>query len=167
MKPNTMRNMMMKTKNGETKLKENERDEVSEPVDKTKHEPPPICLFCKKKGMTTDHWMSNCKKVKASSKTEIQQMGFCSLCLYLKRPYSQHWCKEYFGRNKLFCEKCVVHVSLCHSPSTHEKTCLPYSVAEKGYEDTGEEKLPVLTAQGLTLEEYDTADDEYDGYEDC
>ena len=76
--------------NGETKLKENERDEVSEPVDRTKHEPPPICLFCKKKGMTTDHWMSNCKKVKASSKTEIQQMGFCSLCLYLKQPYSQH-----------------------------------------------------------------------------
>ena len=58
--------------NGETKLKENERDEVSEPVDRTKHEPQPICLFCKKKGMTTDHWMSNCKKVKASSKTEIQ-----------------------------------------------------------------------------------------------
>ena len=56
---------------------------------------------------------------------------------------------------------------MCNSPSTHEKTCLPYSVAEKGDEDTGEEKLPVLTAQGLTLEEYDTADDEYDGYEDC
>ena len=117
--------------------------------------------------MTTDLWMSDCKEVKASSKTEIQQMGFCSLCLYLKRPYPQHWCKEYFGQKKLFCEKCVVHVSLCNSPSTHEKTCLPYSVAEKGDEDTREEKLPVLTAQGLTLEEYDTADDEYDGYEDC
>ena len=61
----------------------------------------------------------------------------------------------------------MVHVSLCHSPSTHEKTCLPYSVAEKGDEDTREEKLPVLIAQGLTLEEYDTADDEYDDYEDC
>ena len=39
-------------------------------------------------------------------------------------------------------------------------------MAERGYEDTEEEKLPVLTAQGLTQEEYDTADDEYDGYED-
>ena len=105
----------------ETKLKEHERDEVSRPIDKTNHGTPPICLFCQKKGMTADHWMSDCKKVKTSSKTEIQQMGFCSLCLYLKQPYSQHWCKEYFGRNKLFCEKCVVHVSMCNSPSTHEK----------------------------------------------
>ena len=104
-------------------------------------------------------------------------MGFCSLCLYLKRPYSQHWCKEYFGRNKLFCEKCVVHVGICNIPSTHKKTCLPYSVAEKGNEDTEEpddaeeEKLPVLTAQGVTLEDYDPTDDEYEwwghGYEDC
>ena len=61
----------------------------------------------------------------------------------------------------------MVHVSICNSQSTHEKTCLPYSVAEKGSEDTEEEEQPVLMAQGLTLEEYDTTDDEYDGYEDC
>ena len=28
-----------------------------------------------------------------------------------------------------------MHVSICNSPSAHEKTCLPYSVAEEGDED--------------------------------
>ena len=51
---------------------------------------------------------------------------------------------------------------------SHERIMLP-DYAE-------EEKLPVLTAQGVTLEDYDTTDDEYDyehdgghtdGYEDC
>ena len=123
--------------------------------------------------MTADHWMSSCKKVKASSKTEIQHMGFCSLCLYLKRPCSWHWCKEYFGRNKLFCEKCVVHVSICKSPSTHEKTCLPYSVAERGDEDAEEppETDDVVMAQCVTLEDFCHTEDDYgyenrDGYDD-
>ena len=95
-------------------------------------------------------------------------MGFCSLCLYLKQPYSQHWCKEYFGRNKLFCEKCVVHVSICNSPSTHEKTCLPYSVAEKGNEDTAEpdeteeETDDVVRAHCVTLEDFGHTEDDYD-----
>ena len=40
----------------------------------------------------------------------------------------------------------------------------PDSVAESYEDDAEEEKLPVLRAQGVTLEDYDTTDDEY-GYE--
>ena len=95
-------------------------------------------------------------------------MGFCTLCLYLKKPNTQHWCKDYFSRNKLFCERCVVHSNICTSPSTHEKTVLPDSVAEE-YDDDAEEEEPpeiddVVRAQCVTLEEYDHNEYDY-GYE--
>ena len=118
--------------------------------------------------MPAQHWLSDCTKVKTSSKAELKQMGFCTFCLYLKKTNSQHWCKSYFSRTKLFCQQCGVHSHLCSSPSSHERTVLP--------DDAEEEKLPVLTAQGVTLEDYDTTEDEYgyehdgghsDGYEDC
>ena len=48
------------------------------------------------------------------------------------------------------------------------KSILPWKTVLP--DDAEEEKLPVLTAQGVTLEDYDTTDEEYeysDGYEDC
>ena len=57
-----------------------------------------------------------------------------------------------------------MHVSICNSPSTHEKTCLPYSVAEKGDEDA--EELPetddFVMAQCVTLEDFGHTEDDYD-----
>ena len=101
-----------------------------------------------------------------SSKAELQQMGFCTLCLYLKRRNTEHWCKDYFYRNKLYCEKCKVHVSMCTRPSNHEKTVLPDSVDET-YDDEAEKEPPepygVVRAQFVTLEDYDHADYD-DGY---
>ena len=53
---------------------------------------------------------------------------------------------------------------------------LPDSVAESYEDDAEEEKLLALRAQGVTLEDYDTTDDEYgyeydgghsEGYDDC
>ena len=55
---------------------EHESDEVSRPVDKTYPGILPNCLFCRKKGMTADHWMSDCKKVKASSKLKYNRWVF-------------------------------------------------------------------------------------------
>ena len=77
---------------------------------------------------------------------------------------------------------CCACVSICNSPSTHEKTCLPDSVAERGNEDTEgpdeteEETDDAVRAHCVTLEDYDPTDDEYGfepdgghsgGYEDC
>ena len=87
---------------------------------------------------------------------------------------TQHWCKDFFYRNKLFCEKCNVHVNICTRPSTHEKTVLPDSVAET-YVDEAEKEPPepygVVRAQFVTLEDYDHTDYDYgyvenkDGYD--
>ena len=64
--------------------------------------------------------------------------------------------------------------NICTSPSTHEKTVLPDSVAEE-YDDDAEEKPPeiddVVRAQCVTLEdpahtEYDYGYENNDGYDD-
>ena len=145
----------------ESKQTKYKNDEVDRPAECTYTELPPDCLFCWKQDMPAQHWMSDCKKVKTSSNAELQQMGFCTLCLYLKKTNSQHLCKSYFSRNKLFCQQSGVHRHLYSSPSTHERTVLLDSVAESYEDDAEEDKLLVLRAQGVRLEDYDTTDNEY------
>ena len=68
-----------------------------------------------------------------------------------------------------------MHISICNSPSTHEKTFLPDSVVEN-YDDDAEEEPPepygVVRAQFVTLEDYGHTDYDYgyvennDGYDD-
>ena len=92
-------------------------------------------------------------------------MEFCTLCLYLKKGSTQHWCKDYFSRNKLFCEKCGVHIHICTSPSTHEASVSPDSVEETYDDDEGlqqPEQKEALVAHCVTLEDYDYRD--YDDY---
>ena len=61
----------------------------------------------------------------------------------------------------------------CACQSAHEKTCLPYSVAEKGDEDADKppETDDVVMAQCVTLEDFGHTEDDYgyenqDGYDD-
>ena len=53
--------------------------------------------------------------------------------------------------------------SICQSydPIATWRTVLLDSVSESYEDDAEEEKLPVLRAQGVTPEDYDTTDDEY------
>ena len=55
-----------------------------------------ICLYCNKKDMPHKHWISKCRSVNSRCEAELQQLFFCTLCLYLKKRNQEHWCKDFF-----------------------------------------------------------------------
>ena len=125
--------------------------------------------------MPDKHWISDCRALKSSSKSELQNMWFCTLCLYLKKSNTSHWCKDIFSRNRLSCKKCGVHIKICRKPTTHEASVLPDSASET-YDDEGgkeppgpdeclegldqDEEEPGVTSMAgfITLEDYDNND---------
>ena len=89
----------------EEEEKTDKTDEVKKTADSNRTDVIPICLFCTKKNMPDIHWISDCRSLKSSSKLELRNMWFCTLCLYLKKSNTSHWCKDFFSRNRLFCKK--------------------------------------------------------------
>ena len=116
----------------------------------------PICLFCQKKDLHDTHWFQNCCLIKPSSKEELHEMLFCTLCLYLKKENTPHCCKEFYSRNRLFCEHCGTHTKLCKDKQTHEASYLPNAFScDEGGPGQEEPKTGETTlATFVTIKDY-------------
>ena len=80
--------------------KDNEDDDEEDNVNA-------ICLYCREKGKKDRHLISKCRMINSHSKGELTNLYFCLLCLYRKKANNEHFCKNFFNRNKLFCKKCM------------------------------------------------------------
>ena len=87
-------------------------------------------------------------------------MYFCTMCLYLKNYGTTHSCKEFYRRNRFFCDQCGTHTKLCKDKQSHEAGYLPDAVlcdeGGSGQEEpeTGETTLATL----VPIEEYHQGD---------
>ena len=88
-----------------------------------------------KQNPSTDHPLSKCPWVSATTRSDLQQTlpQLCVGCLYIKQPTGVHTCPPQFKEggvsSRYFCAQCKCKTKLCRSPTTHSGGHIPATFA--------------------------------------
>ena len=90
-----------------------ENEEFEQNNDSKRKHVNPFCLFYNKKGHSDHHWIQYCDLIHPSVKSELQQIYFCTMCLYLKSYGTAHCCKDFYRKKIVFSANSVIPIPNC------------------------------------------------------